>query len=84
MGYAQTSETLTIQIVRVTKLQFHVMNQKSIPPSSLIRGVGVLAYANPSGIEVWKAGIAIEMDGSWCTVYPHQAVRLAQAALGKS
>jgi hypothetical protein len=84
MGYMQTRETLTIQIFLITESKFNLINLRSIPPASLIAGVAVPAYANAGGIEVWRAGIAVEMDGPWCTVYPHQAVRLAQAALEQS
>ena len=83
-GYMQTGTTLTVQIFRLTKLEFNVKNLRSTPTPTLILGVAAPAYASPSGVDVWRAGIGIEMDGPWFTVYPRQAARLALTALKQS
>jgi len=84
MGYMETRETITVQLSRVTKAKFNFINLQSIPPATPISGVRALAYSSPSGIAVWRAGAAIEMDGPWFTVYPVRAVQLALSALQRS
>jgi hypothetical protein len=80
----QFQQTLTLQVFRITRARFDHINLKSIPPSTPVIGFSVRAYTNNGGLQEWKAGIAVEMDGSYTNVYPQRALRLAQIALNRA
>jgi len=80
----QFRQTLMLQVFRVTMKRFDLENLRSIPPATPVLGLGVRAYTFNGGLQVWNGGIAIEMDGTYPSVYPRQAIRLAQIALSRA
>jgi hypothetical protein len=83
-GYMQFHETLTLQVFRITRARFDRTNAESRPPATPVFGFGVRAYTSIAGLQEWKGGIAVEMDGRYTSVYPRLALRLAQIALNRA
>jgi hypothetical protein len=80
----QFRDSLTLQIFRITRALFDRTNTGSIPPATPVLGFSVRAYTYNGGLQEWQDGIAVELDGRYANVYPHQALRLAQIALAHS
>ena len=81
MGYMQMSESLILQLDRVSRSTFISEQLHSIPQPTEIQSTGILAFLSTAGLSVWKDGLAIEMDSPYVTVYPETAVALAKDAL---
>ena len=83
MGYMQTSESLILQLGRVSKAAFIAGQSRSSPPPTEIHIVGAPAFLSNVGLSVWKNGLDLEMYNTYMTVYPATAVALAKDALSR-
>jgi hypothetical protein len=80
-GYSQSRAQFIVSLSRVSISRFVAGEQGSKPPSQAVSGLGTVAFSSNVGLAVWKKGIALELDGSYFSVYPAAGRHLAQVAL---
>jgi hypothetical protein len=84
LGYIELHEQFMVGITRESRAQFAMHAYRDVPKPDPLPGLGAAAFSTfGGGYEIWQNGYELDLDGSYITVYPAAAKRLAQSALNR-